>query len=323
MAESTLSIERTRLRRTVALCLRYGFGSGSPVAWTTNQETIIEDRIKEGLARFYSEYDWSFLKPTLEIPTYAPYSTGTIAVTTGTATLTTGTWPSWAADGDLVYDGIAYEVASRTSSSVIVLRDTALTGVSGATYSLINARYTLPNQFGGLEGDHLSYRPGTGSGPQYVWIIDPAEVRARRYATPDFTDYPQAVAIRPKTSDGTDGQKAELLFWPPPSAATVLLGRGRTNPDALTSTIVYPYGGTAHSGTITQACLAACIGFIAGAEVHEQLYQNALAISVKRDKEQYSPATIGYDIGCAPAHYDDPSLEAGIWPASGLPTLDI
>lgn len=59
-------------------------------------------------------------------PTSTGYSTGMIAIVDGVVTLTGGTWPSWAADGYLNFNGTPLEVATRDSSTQLTLVDTTI-----------------------------------------------------------------------------------------------------------------------------------------------------------------------------------------------------
>jgi len=106
---------------------------------------------------------------------------------------------------------------------------------------------------------------------------------------------PEYVAISPKTTDGSTGQRWEALFYPTPDAAYVLTYQYTRLANDLTDTYPYPYGGALHRNTIIEACLAAAetrsndaIG------LHEQRYQSYLALSIKAD-DKTRPSNIGYN----------------------------
>jgi hypothetical protein len=149
MAESALSLGYSDLTAIVA---RSALGYSSTYAsCTTEQKSDIDTSIKKGYADFLAAHDWNFLKKFATITTTAGYSTGTIALTNGdaTVTLTTGTWPSWAAQGSLYYDGSEYEISSRTGDTEIELvSEFGGTTASGASYSLRRVAYDLPDDFG-------------------------------------------------------------------------------------------------------------------------------------------------------------------------------
>lgn len=77
MAESTLSLKYSDLVGEVGLFLGYGRGAEfGDSAFTTQQQAAIDSCVRSGLRQFYfpppldqsgSSYDWSFLKPTVEL----------------------------------------------------------------------------------------------------------------------------------------------------------------------------------------------------------------------------------------------------------------
>lgn len=105
------------------------------------------DIVNDALAYLATAKDWPFLLRHGVIDFVAPYTTGTIAITTATTTVTLsgGTWPSWAASGHLVIDSQLYEVASRDSDTQLTLSET-FNGdtISAGSYTLMQYRYTLP-----------------------------------------------------------------------------------------------------------------------------------------------------------------------------------
>lgn len=80
-------------------------------------------------------------------PVNQPYTTGTVSITLGVVTLTGGTWPTWAADARITVAGTIYTVASRQSGTQITLVDLTVTGISGATYSLVRGTTAAEHYF--------------------------------------------------------------------------------------------------------------------------------------------------------------------------------
>jgi len=322
MAEPTLSSGYASIIRAMGVAANYGRDSA---AWTGNKAYILDDLVammKLGLARFYNERDWSFLKLPIEIPLYAPYSTGTVTVVAGVVTLSGGTFPTWAADGDFVC-GLAYSVASRDSGTQLTLNDTSVAKSAGTTYSLVQAGYTLPDDFGHIIGGELQYRSGESQGPATLKIMTVDAIRNARYDGTNYSTYPHAAAIidKPIASADTVGQRKKMLFFPPTNAASRLLGRYRAYPNTLTSG-QFPYGGALHSPTITAACCAETqtqLGIQDGFD-WESRYQALLAQSIERDKDAGLVGSLGFDRGAEP-NWD--AFDSADWtsPSTDPPTV--
>lgn len=301
MAESTLSLTYARLIREIGRELSYGHDSS---IWTGDKAymaTHVDDCLLAGLARFYAAHDWKFLRPPLELSLWASYSTGTIGVVAGVVTLTGGTFPAAAADGDLIVDGVTYSVASRTSGTALVLTDTSVAIDSGTAYQLVQARATLPDDFAAMIGE-LHFRPGTTLNSRRVEIVDDERIRWARQIGTAMQEQAIWASIRPKTVSGTtDGQRFELSLWPSTATAGRLVGRYRVNPNAVSSSLTYPYGGMLHGATILEACLAAAERQKeANDGRHEQQYLMLLPQSIRRDAEATAPDRVGFDLGTGP-----------------------
>ena len=144
--------------------------SGSPPTGLTATDVLQINRcIRDGLMATYSAYRWSFLRPRVTIPTYAPYPqppvppvtlTNTITVTSaGVVTLNNGTVPSdggfpsySATDGGSIYIaantstnffGGSWTVGTYTSTTSVTLSNytgNAVPAVSDRTYSADNRK---------------------------------------------------------------------------------------------------------------------------------------------------------------------------------------
>lgn len=290
MAESSLSLGRPELLRHVGRFLAF---DRDPDNWTADELADVEDIVSAGLRAFYTAHDWKFLRPEATLVTTAPYSTGTIAVTSGVVTLTGGTWPSWAqTDGELRVNSTPYAIASRDSDTQLTLTDTSLTVASGSTYSLARPTYQLPDNFAGLEG-YLTWQVGAGS---YDPPRSVGEAMLRRLRSqPTGTGRPLHYAVRCKSSDGTTGQRWEIEFCPTPNAEYRFDYCYFVNAEALTAAAPYPLGGMTHAETIRLACLAAAEETLddAGPGPKLQLYVAALATSIRRDTEMHTPDSLG------------------------------
>lgn len=300
MSESTLSSNRAEVLQAVGDY--FGFKRNQH-AWSREETATVTRVIRSGERQYYSPppvggmppHSWSFLRPRLGTTISAPYATGTIAIVAGTATLTGGTWPSWAADGWLVVDGVGYSVASRSSSSVIVLDDSTAAVSSGTTYSLQRYEYTLPDAFGGFIDPFLSFVAANNQ-CYVVQITSVSEIlRYRQFEPWSVGIQPVYAAVVPKSSDGTDGQRQQLLLFPTPTEAGTLDGVYYAIPNATTDAAPYPLGGEVHAETYLAAIMAA-----AELEKNKQAgplklqFMERLAASIAHDK-RIGPKFLGYN----------------------------
>lgn len=152
--------------------------------------------------------------------------------------------------------------------------------------------YTMPDDFGGIEGK-VTFTT-TADGPQEVVIV--GEGAIRKYLTSTDTGQPKYIAIRPKSTDGTAGQRFEALIAPTPDAIYTLSYRKVVLQNKLSAVNLYPLGGMAHGETIMQSCLA----------IAEQRYDDndgpqykrfleRLAASIVHDRDISTPDYFGYN----------------------------
>lgn len=299
MSESTLSVSRANILQDVG---DYLFEERLQYRWNREQTAKATRVIKSGERQFYNPppidgtgHVWSFMRPRLSTTISEPYETGTIAISSGTVTLTSGTWPSWAADGWLVVDGVGYYVSTRSSNSVIVLDDTSVTVVSGTEYELQRWQYTLPDGFGGFIDPYLSF-VAADANYEPVRYTTHAEILGMRQLEPYLTDtQPRWFSVAPKTSDGTTGQRQELILFPTPTAAGTLEGPYYLLPDATTDDAPYPLGGEAHAETYYASIMAAAeVEKTSQRGVRYQIFIERLAASIAIDK-RLGPKIIGYN----------------------------
>lgn len=170
---------------------------------------------------------------------------------------------------------------------------TTLSTVSG-TYN-----YTLPDNFGGIDGN-FTYAANT-AGSAIIPIVGEGQIRGLR-ANPMYVSNakPRMAAIRPLASDGTTGQRFEALFHPTPDAIYVLSYRYY----ALQSKLLtgkYALGGMAHGETLLASCLYVAYEMLARNEASaaglkssaKAAWMDRLKASVNLDRETFIPENLG------------------------------
>lgn len=112
---------------------------------------------------FSACFRWSYYYQVGRVDTVAHYNTGTVDFdfTGGTferqLTLASGTWPTWATYGVVVISNVAYQVATRESSTVITLSPNSNPGAdvaAGTTYTIYRDTYPMPSDF--LASDQMT-----------------------------------------------------------------------------------------------------------------------------------------------------------------------
>ena len=93
------------------------------------------------------------------------------------------------------------------------------------------ADYNMPDDFGGIDGD-LTYPPSTAS--RAVVVVSESAIRTLRQNSPK-TGNPTHAAIRPKSTDGSNVQGFEIVFWPTPNADAQLSYKYYIAPAALSN----------------------------------------------------------------------------------------
>jgi len=128
--------------------------------------------------------------------------------------------------------------------------------------------YTLPNDFGDLEGI-VSF--ATADTRRSLTKITDAEIRSLQ-STKDTTDDPFVYCIRAKATTGAAEQQHEMVVYPTPDAdaAGTVTYRYTVVPKSLTPTANYPYGGRAHADTLLSSCRAI---LAEGSDKYGQAYQ--------------------------------------------------
>jgi hypothetical protein len=140
----------------------------------------------------------------------------------------------------------------------------AVEGVeAGYTWSFLTPKTTidttadqeeddLPDDFGRLLGS-MYHEPDVYAGP--VLVVSRPQIRRLKSGS-DETGTPLYVAVREKISDGSDGQRKELVWWPVPDDVYTLTYQYEAYQGILDDTYQYPLGGMKYSELVIASCLA-------------------------------------------------------------------
>jgi len=115
-----------------------------------------------------------------------------------------------------------------------------------------NAVVALPDDFGRICGS-LHYSPTVHCQP--VEIVSESRLQSLSQRS-SSSSRPQVAAVRRIESDGTDGQRFEIVFWPTPGEDYTLAYRYEAYAGKLSSDHPYPLGGMRFSGLIIESCLS-------------------------------------------------------------------
>src|SRR5262249_55606263 len=117
----------------------------------------------------------------------------------------------------------------------------------------------MPADFDGIEGP-ITCTLAAGNTGSVWWPVTTTHegnVRQSYATTPTRTGRPVQIAEQPlRTTTSTEGQRFNLYVFPIPDQDYSIQFAYRINPDVVTATLPYALGGTAHSETILEACLA-------------------------------------------------------------------
>jgi len=269
--------------------------------WSADDTSRIVEIIKSALSQVYypttekGTYQWSWMRPISELTTNAPYDTGTIEVVSGVVTLSGGTFPAWAAQGEIVIAGGTYDVDTRDSDTQVTLINTDVDRDSGTPYTLACYQYDLPDDFGGFEGDQMTYTPGQAELYPAVTVTSDRIIRKKRQ---HYTERcrPRLVSYTPKTLVAATGQRYEAQFYPTPNAAYTLHYKYKVIPDMLSNDAHFPHGGPAVGELILQACLSVAEQrHNDEVRIHTNEFNKRLTAAISDDAESFSPDTLGYN----------------------------
>ena len=300
MSESTLQITWTELESEIG---RYLGLDRTVTNWTANEVLDVAAIAKRGLRQFYfpprtnegeAAHAWSFLRPAADFTIWddlvaadAITATGTFATPVTTITASEAAfYPSMEEKSiSFVTSGNTYVIDSYTSSTVCTV-----TGDASAETGVITIdsgdTFTLPWDFGGMAGDGAFTYANAENTLTDIHMTSDVRIRQLRQSDTS-TGTPWLVAIRPMTTDGTQGQRWEAIFHQPPNEEFVLRYRYYVQPDALVdATTEYPYGSVSHSETILESCLAIAETREkdSSSQEHQARYAVLLQASIDRDR---------------------------------------
>jgi len=169
----------------------------------------------------------------------------------------------------------------------------AAQGISGYEWSFLrpsttmavvadDGDYDLPDDFGRLIGQ-LHYAPDDQYQP--VTIVPVGTILDLRVRD-DRNDAPCFAATRFKSSDGSDGQRQEILFWPEPDDSYTLYYKYEAYQGKLTASYPYPLGGMKMSELYLESCLAVAEQMGTNeVGLHAREYQLLLIDAIARDRK--------------------------------------
>jgi len=142
--------------------------------------------------------------------------------------------------------------------------------------------YTLPDDFARFIGP-IHYP--TEEYKENILIIPTAQILEYRSGVAT-TGYPRYACERWKSSDGSDGQRKECLFWPKPDVTKTLSYQYEAYQGPLTESYPYPLGGMKLSELYLESCLAVVESRLDDEPgVHTREYIALLIDAVERDKQ--------------------------------------
>jgi hypothetical protein len=213
----------------------------------------------------------------------------------------------------------AASVADWTAHGIVAAEDavvlTSTTGAVAGTYRIVSVAaakltlspapgagsgtftvqkwpgdFNLPADFGGLEGG-FTFDPQV-SYPA-VKVVNEGVLRQNRQWTV-VASVPQFVAVRSKSSVGTDGQRFEACFFPAPDAEYILTYKYYVLPNKLTATAPYPLGGMPIAELILETALGIAEQRVDGPGTHTAAADRLLAVAIDQDKRACTPDFFGY-----------------------------
>jgi hypothetical protein len=277
-------------------------GNGAASSWSSDEQARMKLIRDSGMRRAYNPpplpgrraHQWSFLHPRYTISGPAPYSEGTVAIAAGVVTLTGGTFPAWSADGEFEVGGMYYLVDSRDSDTQLTLEDTGVAFDAGENYVLRQHRWTMPADFGGIEGD-ITLRKTIDNYRISLQHIHEEDIRKMRSVRDYRYEHPIYYTVYPKSYDGSAAPRWFLEIYPGLEGAQLLDMRYRANPPELNSTTnAYPLGGEMHYEMFLQSILAeAETRLFDQPGEHFRRFMEALSTSVSLDEQQMAPDSLG------------------------------
>ena len=161
----------------------------------------------------------------------------------------------------------------------------------------------MPDNFGRMAGDlHFAASVYAKSIP----IVSEAQILSLLQRSTS-TGQPQFAALRFKESDGSDGQRQEIVFWPIPNDAYTLTYRYEAYVGKLTETYKYVLGGMKYAEVVMESCLAIAEQRANDERgIHWESFARLLATAVAQDRKtgarHYGPMSRGEAAAMDPRH---------------------
>ena len=154
--------------------------------------------------------------------------------------------------------------------------------------------YDLPDDFAGMMSDAFYFDEDEGAvGP--IKVISPVQVMKQRQSS-TTSGTPQFAAVQPVAPTASAGQRFQVQFWPTPTACT-LKYQYRVRVDKISSSNPYPYGGTDHSETILESCLAKAESRVEESQgVHKAEFMERLKASIDMDRRAVKGVFLGRNL---------------------------
>ncbi len=153
----------------------------------------------------------------------------------------------------------------------------------------------LPDDFGGLEGKVI-----VSTSSATVWwpleVVGVGRIYSQEAQFPTTTGRPQACCLEPlKGTSPSQGQRSQMHLWPVADQEYTLKVQYYINPNYLTGSYPYAYGGSPHAETILESCLAIAEQRLDDAmAVHTVKFKERLIASINMDRRN-KPQSMGYN----------------------------
>lgn len=158
-----------------------------------------------------------------------------------------------------------------------------------------NSVVTLPDDFGGFEGD-ITISTTVSQVTWPVMLVGEGQVRQRYSQLPAASGRPIVASIQPLKGTGiSKGQRFQLFFFPLADATYTIQFAYYVLPDYLTQSLPFSYGGMAHAETVLESCLKIAEERLDDSStVHALKFMERLQASISLDR-RLKPQRLGYN----------------------------
>lgn len=154
--------------------------------------------------------------------------------------------------------------------------------------------YTLPVEFGGVEGDITWVRDGQLN--IRITQVNEGILRELRHSNISSATDPCHFAVWPASSTGSAQQQYILGLFPKPSAIFNLRFRYNALPSTLTTGNPYPLGMPLFADALRASMMAACeLKMDDEYGKHWQVYQDRMAVAVSLDRANMENGSLGFN----------------------------